>query len=75
MILIFLKKHPIYSKRFSTGSFRTIDFLKSILVMKSVLFKLLNPTIIAHYATNHNIKFQTRLTPPFFKYQFFILLI
>ncbi|QDY63772.1 hypothetical protein CV730_04250 [Helicobacter pylori] len=49
--------------------------LKSILVMKTALFKLLNQTIIPRYATNHNIKFQTRLSPPFFKYQFFIPLI
>ncbi|RVY49696.1 hypothetical protein ECC24_04840 [Helicobacter pylori] len=40
--------------------------LKSILVMKTALFKLLNPTIIPRYTTNHNIKFQTRLSPPFF---------
>lgn len=40
--------------------------------MKTALFKLLNQTIIPRYATNHNIKFQTRLSPPFFfKYQFF----
>ncbi|NHA74269.1 hypothetical protein EWZ98_04765 [Helicobacter pylori] len=45
---------------------------KSILVMKTALFKLLNPTIIPRYTTNHNIKFQTRLSPSFFnKYQFF----
>ncbi|RVY19374.1 hypothetical protein ECC06_04220 [Helicobacter pylori] len=49
--------------------------LKSLLVMKTALFKLLNQTIIPRYATNHNIKFQTRLSPPFFKYQFFIPLI
>ncbi|MUU48349.1 hypothetical protein F7197_04420 [Helicobacter pylori] len=39
--------------------------------MKTALFKLLNQTIISRYATNHNIKFQTRLSPPFFKCQFF----
>ncbi len=45
--------------------------------MKTALFKLLNQTIIPRYATNHNIKFQTRLSPPFFffKYKFFIPLI
>ncbi len=32
--------------------------------MKTALFKLLNPTIIPRYATNHNIKFQTRLKSP-----------
>ncbi|EMH25418.1 hypothetical protein HMPREF1451_00320 [Helicobacter pylori HP260BFii] len=47
---------------------------KSLLVMKTALFKLLNQTIIPRYATNHNIKFQTRLTPLFFKYQFFLSL-
>lgn len=39
--------------------------------MKTALFKLLSQTIIPHYATNYNIKFQTRLSPPFLKYQFF----
>lgn len=39
--------------------------------MKTALFKLLSQTIIPRYATNHNIKFQTRLSPPFFKYKFF----
>ncbi|EJB29607.1 hypothetical protein HPNQ4200_0743 [Helicobacter pylori NQ4200] len=43
--------------------------------MKTALFKLLNLTIIPRYTTNHNIKFQTRLSPSFFKYQFFIPLI
>ncbi|RVY21305.1 hypothetical protein ECB99_05540 [Helicobacter pylori] len=37
---------------------------KSILVMKTTLFKLLSQTIIPRYATNHNIKFQTRLKSP-----------
>lgn len=32
--------------------------------MKTALFKLLNQTIIPHYATNYNIKFQTRLKSP-----------
>ncbi|RPF63528.1 hypothetical protein EGW00_02505 [Helicobacter pylori] len=39
---------------------------KSISIMKTALFKLLNQTIIPRYATNHNIKFQTRLKSPLF---------
>ncbi|PUD60005.1 hypothetical protein C2R51_02375 [Helicobacter pylori] len=52
-------------------------FLSKIhLVMKTELFKLLNQTIIPCYATNHNIKFQTRLkVPPFLNTNFFIPLI
>ncbi|RVY73605.1 hypothetical protein ECC45_07210 [Helicobacter pylori] len=34
------------------------------LVMKTTLFKLLSQAIIPHYATNYNIKFQTRLKSP-----------
>lgn len=33
--------------------------------MKTALFKLLSQTIILCYATNYNIKFQTRLKSPF----------
>ncbi len=32
--------------------------------MKTALFKLLSQTIIPRYATNYNIKFQTRLKSP-----------
>ncbi|RVY64666.1 hypothetical protein ECC37_03965 [Helicobacter pylori] len=45
------------------------------LVMKTALFKLLSQTIISRYATNHNIKFQTRLSLPFLNTNFFIPLI
>ncbi len=47
--------------------------LKSILVMKTALFKLLSQAIILRYATNHNIKFQTRLSPPFLNTNFLSL--
>ncbi len=44
--------------------------------MKTALFKLLNQTIIPRYATNYNIKSQTRLKSPLLKIKIlFILLI